>query len=58
MDAECRTGGKDDEYIYSGRKIRKDEVLREAKMDNIGVDLDELGYEDVDWIELARNLDF
>jgi hypothetical protein len=33
------------------------EVIRDVKMDNIRVDLDELGYEDVDWIELARNLD-
>jgi hypothetical protein len=31
--------------------------MREVKVDNIRVNLDQLGYENVDWIKLARNLD-
>jgi hypothetical protein len=57
MGGACSTNGGEEERVYVGGKARALGRPRRRWLDNIRMDLVEMGWVDVDWIGLARDRD-
>ena len=61
MGGACSTYGGEESLTqgFGGENLRKDSLGRPRRRweDNIKIDLHEVGYGDVDWIELAQERD-